>query len=253
MRKALLPLSLLIILLVITGLGRLLAGRHYVLSGEAGAVLYTATFDAYADDWDQYPGRLSAQVVDGALRIENQQPEAGPYSRTKQHFGDFDLLMETRAVDGPLDNAYGVIFRLQDKDTPSPADDNYYAFLISSDGYYRVMRALDGDLQELSAWIPSPAIRQGAGSDAPSNWLRVVAQADHFRFYINGQAAAVCIPDEPDGQSTYNDITGECIGGQMLETLVDDTIASGQIGVIVRTLGLPGAVVEFDNMVVVAP
>jgi hypothetical protein len=253
LRRALLPLVLLVILLGLIQVERWLSGQHYILSAQPGAVLYTATFEDYLDDWAQYEGRLQAAVVNESLRISNGQTNIGAFSETRQHFADFDLLLEARAVSGPLDNAFGVIFRLQTGASRSPADNSYYLFLISSDGYYQVQRMVAGESREISTWIPTQLINQGVGTVAASNWLRVVAQGDQFRFFINGIHVPLCIPDNPDSLSTYDEARGECLGGQMQDTLVDSSIASGQLGAVVLTLSEPNVVVDFDNVLVLAP
>ncbi len=251
MRKFLLLLTLLLV--VVVGLNTLLAEQHYIVSGEPGDVLYTAAFDGLLDDWQQYTGRLEARVEDQALHIISDTVGGGPFSAANAHFADFDVQAQAQALAGPLDNAYGLIFRLQNKGNDSPSDDNYYLFLVSSDGYYQVRRVLDNDDRELSAWIPSDLVNIGVGPDTEPNWLRVVAQGSHFQFYINGQPVALCVPDDPNGLSTYNDISGECVGGQMLTTLEDTAISSGQVGFIVLSLRESGVHVAFDNLVMTMP
>jgi hypothetical protein len=108
---------------------------------------------------------------------------------------------------------------------------------------------LDGQQKELSNWIPSPAINQDVGV---TNFLRVVAAGNHFRFYINGQLVQLCVPDDPNGVSTYNELNGGCLG-TMVDTLEDATIPNGQLGVVIQTLDEPGVIVDFDNVMVVGP
>lgn len=240
LRNVLVLLVLAAILIVLNQLSRSLADWHYVVTGEPGDVLYATGFDDRPDDWETYAGRLSAQVVDSALRIDVGASQSLPFSANHFYFGDFDLTVQARPVAGPLDNGYGVIFRAQDAN-------NYYVFLISSDGYYQVRRALDGEPKVLSDWIPSPLIVQGLDV---VNEVRVVAQGETFQFAINGQTVEVCIPDDPDAVSTYAD---QCIQGQMQPQLVDAAIAAGQLGVIAQALDEPGVAVEFDQVIVISP
>ncbi|MBZ0301897.1 MAG: hypothetical protein K8J31_19265 [Anaerolineae bacterium] len=240
MRNIILLLALAATLIVLTNLSALMADWHYVVTGEPGEVLYATGFDDRLDDWERYDGRLSAQMADSALRIDVGASQSLPFSTSRFYFGDFDLTVRARPLAGPLDNGYGVIFRAQDSR-------NYYVFLISSDGYYQVRRALDGQPKVLSDWIPSTLIVQGLDAD---NELRVVAQGETFQFFVNGQALELCIPDDPDAVSTYAD---QCIQGQMLPELVDDAIDRGQIGVIAQALDEPGVAVEFDNVRVFSP
>lgn len=243
MRKALILVGLAVLALVFHSLSRLAADWHYVIPSEPGAVLYVATFDAFLEDWDLYEGRLSAQVENGALVLEANAEHSLPFSAAAPYFDDFDLTVQAQALGGPLNNGFGVVFRLRDPR-------NYYLFLVSSDGYYRVVREVDGVQRELSTWIPSSAVSQGIGA---INHLRVVAQDNTFRFFVNGQPLALCLPADPTHYSTYNELTGECQGGSMITTLVDSSIGAGRLGVIVMALDEPGVRVAFDNLVVYGP
>lgn len=227
------------ILIILNRLSPMIAEWHYVVPATPGEVLYAATFDDVAD-WELYGGRLSAQVADGALRVVVDEVDSLPYSAAAPYFSDFDLRVQSQAVAGPLDNGYGVIFREQ-------GPDNYYLFLISSDGYYQARREVDGMEKTLSEWIPSPLVNQGLGA---INEIRVVARGDTFQFYINGELVELCIPNDPDGVSTYAD---SCIDGQMLPELVDDSIAEGRLGVIAVAFDEPGVEVDFDNVLVFGP
>lgn len=229
--------------LALHSLNRQAGGWHYTVPAEPGAVLYAATFDAFLGDWDLYEGRLSAQIENGALALDVGAASSLPFSAAAPYFAAFDLSVQAQAVGGPLNNGFGVVFRLRDPQ-------NYFLFLISSDGYYRVVRAVDGVQREISTWIPSPAVNQGIGA---VNHLRVTGSGDQFRFYVNDVPLELCIPDSPDGYSTYNDLTGECREGQMVETLVDGSIASGRLGVIAMTLDEPDVRVLFDNLIVYGP
>jgi hypothetical protein len=246
--------GVLLLLVILLGaayfINRLTANWHYVLPVEAGKVAYAATFDGFTDDWSLYQGKLSAQVDNGALQLEADDIKEKSFSVAKQYWDNFDFSLHASPVDGPLNNGYGVIFRLQNKDNNSPDDDSFYLFMVSSDGYYQVVRSLEGVQKELSNWIPSPLVNQGV---SVTNHLRVVAFGDSFRFYINGQLVQLCIPNNPDGISTYDDRRGGCIEGQMLDTLVDQSIPNGQIGAAIQTLDEPGVVVNFDNVVLIGP
>lgn len=272
MRKTVNLLALIVLLLALVGLNQLTANWHYVTSAQAGDVLYAAGFDGFLDEWEQYDGLLTAQVHDGGLRIEVGADNRFAYSLTSVRAGDFDLRLQARAVDGPLNNGYGVIFRFQKPEdsglvgaakrlvglgvqfrllpsTWQEAGDarSFYLFLVSSDGYYSVTRQHAGRYKEISTWIPSTYVNQGLDV---VNHLRVIATGETFRFFVNDQPVDLCIPDDPEALSTFTD---ECLQGQMLNALTDNTIANGQVGVIAMTLSEPNVAVEFDNLVIVAP
>lgn len=233
-----------LILIGVIALSRAAADWRYVTTAAPGEVMFVAAFDGLLDDWEAYDdGQLSAQPVDGALRLTVNAFQSLPYSLARPHFADFDLRVTTRAVDGPLNNGFGVMFRMQDRS-------NNYQFLISSDGYYQVFREVDGVEKIVSNWIPSDVVHQGIGA---ANDICVVGRGDRFNFYVNGELVPLCIPDDPNATSTYDDLMGECIGGQMLDTLTDSALASGQVGVVAQSFNEAGVVVEFDNFVVTMP
>lgn len=238
MRRVVILVVLIALLVGLIALQQLIANWHYVLTGEPGDLLYIATFDRFEDEWGIQGLRFDPVIADGVMRFDVNDIERSPYALTKPHFSDFDLRLEARPVAGPLNNGYGVMFRLQDAK-------NYYRFLISSDGYYRVDRMVDGVEKDLSTWVKSSAIDEGLDV---TNWLRVVASGEYFQFFINNQLVQLCVPDDPEGESTY--YLDECVEGTMVDTLQDDSFASGQIGPAVLTLDEPNVAVEFDNLVV---
>ncbi len=245
MRRILVVLLLAVVLAACFFLNRALANWHYVVPAAPGELLYVSTFDAFNEDWSLYEGRLSAEVSDSALRLTVGEPVAVPYSTASPHFADFDVRVQARAVEGPENNGFGVVFRQIDPD-------NLYYFLISSDGWYQVSRVLDGDSRELSTWIETPHVNQGIGA---VNTLRVVGRGDSFQFYVNDQPLLLCIPDNPEALSTYNWLDDVCVDGAMRDTLVDDSIAAGRLGVAAMTIqgSETGVVVAFDDVLVYGP
>jgi hypothetical protein len=233
--------------LVLVGLfllGRAAANWHYVYTANPGEVMFVSAFDGLLDDWQTYDdGQLAAQTPEGVLRLSVDAPQRSPFSAATPYFGDFDLRVTATAVEGPLNNGYGVIFRMKDPN-------NYYQFLTSSDGYYQVERAVNGSVRVLSIWIPSEIVNQGLGE---ANTLRVVARGNQFQFFVNNEPALLCIPDDPNALSTYDDLAEECIGGQMLDTLTDSSHATGRVGLVAQSFDEAGVVVDFDNLVVSAP
>jgi hypothetical protein len=231
--------AVLVVLVVLSGAT---ADWHYVAPNTAGTLLFASAFDGFNDDWQQYNGRLSAAIGDGTLQIDNGETGVYAFSIAKPYVANFDLSAEARAIDGPLNNGYGVIFRYRDPQ-------NFYMFLVSSDGYYRVSRVVDGDQRLLSEWIDTPVIAQGL--DTP-NRLRVVGRGNRFQFYVNDQLMQVCIPNNPDGVSTYRTGLG-CIDGTMQDELVDEGIVEGQVGVVALSIDEPDVVAAFDNVLVYSP
>ncbi len=248
MRRVMFLLGSVVLLGVVWWLRGSTDALRFVVPGNA-PVLYATTFGngALLEDWSQQDRRgYITDISDEALSLTIEEvvfiAEANPEAlraTNRYLFQDFDYRVQATANEGPVDNSFGVVFRQLDEET-------YYLFLISSDGFYSVWRQLPGvPLRELSTWIESDAIAQGIGA---ANAVRVTAQGADFQFYVNGEQLPVCIPDNPDGTSTFTG--GECIDGAMLTTLTDDNIPYGKLGVIVSPFAPGQLTVTFDNVVV---
>ncbi|MFN8527835.1 MAG: hypothetical protein U0670_04410 [Anaerolineae bacterium] len=258
-----------LVLVGLIALNRTLIKTHYIDGGANGTLLYAASFDGDAAsefnaEWEQYEGRLSAEILEGRLRLTIGDANRGSYALSRTWYGDFDVQTQARAIEGPVNNGYGIIFRALDRN-------NYYVFKVSSDGYYAVQRVLNGQSKYLSNWISTiPANAQPApelngvtvGTDLNTvNALRVVAHGNEFAFYINGIQAPLCIPNDPNGESVYYEFydTPEqrCVQGHMVDTLIDDSIDHGQIGLTAESFDFGDAdravIVEFDQVLIFAP
>jgi hypothetical protein len=274
-------LALLALLIGVNALYANIANTEIILDGEAGDLLYVSAFDGFLDEWELSEGQQSAQIADDALQIGVTVSNKAAWSIPQHTFKDFDITLKATAIEGPIDNAFGIIFRLQagtDSDTcdlpmvilciadgvpifkagirllvdNTSGNDvkNYYTFLISSDGYYSVWKVENGVEHELSAWIKSPSVNQDLNAE---NVIRVVGRGSQFQFFVNGEQMQVCIPNDPNAKSTY--AGGECIEGTMQSVLTDDSIPTGQLGALAQATqtGGGGVIIQFDNMTVFSP
>lgn len=138
------------------------------------------------------------------------------------------------------------MFRYQDVN-------NFYAFKLRGDGAYRVERFQNGTLDVLSEWQIASQALSGLGA---FNRLRVVAQSDQLRFFVNDQPVLLC-PKGADRRSTWNGLrSGACLSNnrQTAEALVDSAFKTGKIALgAVAGQGATGFRVAFDNVIVRAP
>lgn len=252
--------------------------RDRVLAGAPGELLYVSAFSGFSDEWDLYDGQQSAKVVDGQLELRVTAPQTATWSSARPHFREFDLSVSVTATTGPIDNAMGVVFQAQSLDDDAcdlPAvilcgvdrlvplagaairqvldasdSDVRLTFLISSDGYYSLRKVTAGQTRLLSAWIATPHIKQGLGI---ANRIRIIARDSSYRFLINGAPVSFCIPLDATATSTY--YGGECIEGEMRDSLRPDSFKSGKLGLIAQSTdtGGGGVVVRFDNLLVYSP
>lgn len=251
---------------------------------EAGELLYITSFDNYNDEWDIYEGNESAQIIadeTGNQRLVISMPvetsgSGGIFSLLNRKFRDFDVRVSTTQLqsDPSHDNRIGILFRYRD-------DKHYYAFEISGDGWYRLVKVETDDadavkVTEVSNWGPTTSfpedqfeppyptiIRPGSDNvivdnlDA-MNEIRIVGQGNQFRFYVNGQAMMLCLKGSTLNSMQRRRPTDPCVEGNEATFVYEDgEYEQGQIGFLVGNtagseLDYP-VTVAFDNVVVLGP
>jgi hypothetical protein len=216
---------------------------RYVVQVPSGQVAYAAAFDGFEDEWTLNDGRNNASISDGRLLLNVGESGQIFFAPTRYTFGDVDLMVETGALGGPTNNGYGVFFRMTDAS-------NYYSFQISSDGFYRLVRRINDREFEISTWIRSDLIMTEFGA---LNRLRVRAVGSDFQFWINDQSAFLCIPNDPNADSTY--AGGACIEGTMQASVYDPSFQVGRVALGAFTEQTQGedainVQVQFDNLVI---
>jgi hypothetical protein len=200
-------------------------------------VLYQDDFEQPSEGWDSADdGIVSYLIQEGRLVVTVDRPTAHAWSTLQYRMYDFALDFDALKLAGPDDNGFGVLFRYQDTE-------NYYRFDISSDGYYSVSKTAGGIAEEISPWKASDAILLGE----QTNHLRLVAQGNAFSFEVNGIPLNLCVgpgalwdPQSPD----------TCLGGEVMDTWMDDAFPEGQIALGVTSFGEPGPSIGFDNVVI---
>ncbi|MFN8413612.1 MAG: family 16 glycoside hydrolase [Anaerolineales bacterium] len=135
-----------------------------------------------------------------------------------KEFSDFVLEADVTKVDGPDNNAFGVIFRF------NPDTNEFYNFSIGADGYY--VLTMDGlnykDPKFLVDWDTSSDIKQGAAT----NHIKLVVVGNKIEYYVNDT---------------------------LLGEITDSSLSSGNIGFFASSFEEKGVHVSFDNVKVTEP
>lgn len=185
----------------------------------SGKVLYADGFqnpDSGWSTWKSADSQVSYQ--DGGLRMVVNRPGYDIWSRPARRFADTRIEVDARRYAGPENNDFGLLCRYRNSD-------NFYAFLIGSDGYFGIVHVQDGQYRVLTGGGEmqfSEAVRAGEAV----NQLRGDCVGSHLRLYINGTLAA-------EAQ--------------------DETIQSGEVGLMAGAFDEPGVDVWFDNFIVLKP
>ncbi len=171
--------------------------------------------------WREYnQGGAVVEIAEGTLSISTSQTGQIWWTNAGRDFTDTIITVQARQTSGPNNNAYGAICRYQD-------ENNFYFFLVSGDGFYAVGKYVSGEdrpiyLTPNQEYIFSDLINQGIAT----NLLRVSCVGDELSLSVNG------LP---------------------LITVSDTSFAGGDVGLGVSTLEQGTAVVQFDDLLVLAP
>ncbi|OGO48233.1 MAG: hypothetical protein A2W34_03810 [Chloroflexi bacterium RBG_16_64_32] len=181
-------------------------------------VLFSDDFSDPDSGWDRVQADEGLTDYDnGQYRIFVDQARFDRWANPGLSFTDVQVEADATKIGGPDDNDFGLVCRYQDIE-------NFYAFLISSDGFYAILKYSGGSSEILGSdsWPPSEAINQGAAT----NHLRADCIADSLTLYANGE---------------------------QLHAVTDSAFSSGDVGLIAGTFDEPGADIAFDDFVVLQP
>jgi len=194
------------------------AGGSATGSPRPDALLFDDFSDATSgwETWSDPNGSFVA-YQNGGLRLLVKEKEFDYWSRPGKRFVDARIEVDAVKLAGPNDNDFGLICRYQDRN-------NFYAFLVSSDGYAGIVRVEDGKYRVISGAQLSynQNIRQG---DA----------LNHLQADCIGQTLALKV------------------NNQVVAQVQDGGLAAGEVGVIAGTNATPGVDIFFDNFVVSKP
>jgi hypothetical protein len=186
--------------------------------GISGEDLFNDDFSQPNSGWRRASDEHgSADYGDDYYQITVNSAKYQVWSSPNLLFADSIIEVDAVKAAGNDDNLFGITCRVQ------PSQD-FYAFLISADGYYGIFRHQDDAFQLLgqNAMSPSEAIQQGN----VTNRLRADCVGNTLSLYINGQKVA--------------------------ET-TDDQFTRGDVGLIAGALSDPGVDIHFDNFSVFKP
>jgi hypothetical protein len=139
-----------------------------------------SSFNTDTGDWDtESSDDVARSYGAGVYQLRIATPNTLGWSTGPIRAADFYVEVDTYLLRGPLDNEFGLLFRHDGS--------NYYVYTISSDGYFRIQKWLDGAWQSVLDWTAAPAIAQGEGSH---NTLGLLAEGPQLTALANGQVLA---------------------------------------------------------------
>jgi hypothetical protein len=193
------------------------ACQSFVPSGE---LLFQDNFETPYKGWTRLPllpDGGQADFVPGAFRFYINTPKTDSLTTPGLSFTGTRIEADITRQAGPDINRMGLVCRYQDKQ-------NFYFFIISSDGFYSLGKIKDGAVSLLGMDQMQRADVILPGNNL--NHLRVDCIDDILTFYINGRQVA-------QGQ--------------------DSDFSKGDVGMLAGTFDEANLVVLFDNFVVLKP
>jgi serine/threonine protein kinase len=181
--------------------------------------LYRENFDVIGGNWTAFRDEDGITDFDqGGYRIRVDLAGWLFWSTAGREFTNMTAEVDTTKLAGPDNNEFGLICRYVD-------NDNFYSFVISSDGFYGIVRRLFGESEVLTGngLRSSTAINTGAAS----NHLRADCDDFTLRLWVNGI---------------------------LVDEVLDANLTSGDVGLIAGgTSDEPGVDILFDDLFVTEP
>lgn len=87
---------------------------------------------------------------------------------------DFEIETKIDKINGVTNYGYGLIY--------GGNGDNDFRFYISSSGYYKIVRVVNNNEQEIQKWTTTSYVKTG---NQKSNTLKIVKEGNTSKFYIN--------------------------------------------------------------------
>ena len=184
-----------------------------------GNILLIDDFSTHENSWNVWENEAGSAISyyqDGLVFIINTS-QFDYVSVPKGDFGDVRIEATANKLTGPDDNDFGIVCRFQD-------EKNYYGFIVSSDGYYGIIKVKKGAYQLLNGTNLefSPMIHGGF----EFNHLRADCIGNILNFYINETK---------------------------LVEVTDSDFSFGKVGLMAGSFKTPGVAILFDNFLVLKP
>jgi hypothetical protein len=187
---------------------------------DSGSVLFYDDFSSPdKGDWatlDENGARIAFEQE--GLRFQIDTVNYDYWSLSGMRLADATVAVQATMLAGPEDNDFGLICRFRD-------ENNYYALLISSDGYGGIVKVKDGlytILNHPKGLEFGPMIHTGA----ETNLLRADCIDDRLTLYVNHE--------------------------KFLEVR-DADFTFGEVGLIAGSFSQPGVDILFDDFFVIKP
>ncbi|MBN2044111.1 MAG: hypothetical protein JW757_03745 [Anaerolineales bacterium] len=186
-------------------------------TGGGADILFEDDFSNPESGWDRFnDGEGYTDYENGTYKIGVYTDTLFYWANPYRNFNDVIIEVQAQKITGGDDMQYGIICRHEDVD-------NWYAMIISGDGYAAIRKRYQGsELEFITDWAQVSAINTGNAA----NNLRAECIGNQISLYVNGTLAV---------------------------SVVDSDLTSGDAGLMAGTFEQTSTEVLFDNFVVRKP
>jgi hypothetical protein len=184
--------------------------------GDENTPFFMDDFSDHQNGWKLTIQDEGIVQYDGdAIRMLIKNPGTELWSTPGISIKDSSINVDAEKISGPDNNLFGLICRYKDSN-------NFYAFIVSSDGYYAIVKSIGGERKILSSdsFETSGFIQKGVSN----NHLRADCTGKTLTLYVNWEK---------------------------LDEVSDIDLSSGDVGIIAGTFNEPGTDIKFDNFIVI--
>jgi len=184
---------------------------------QSGETLFYDDFTNPSTGWDRFTSAEGTMDYDGSgYRFLVNALQANFWSTPGKSFRDVRMEVDVAKLSGPDENRIGLLCRF--------VDDNYYFFMVSSDGYYTIGKYIGGN-----------AIQLGQSEMQYDESIHTGLAVNHLRADCKGSTLILFVNGTPVAKAEDADLT------------------EGDVGLLAGTFAQPGVDVIFDNFVVLQP
>ncbi len=184
-----------------------------------GTLLDADDFSNTTNGWgtiDRSGGEIAYEYEGMTIKVNT--PNFSFLTVDGKNFHDSRIEIDAVLLEGPSNDNFGVLCRFKDFK-------NYYAFVISHDGYFGIYKVMDGVM----------TLGNDTGNLEYSDIIRKGGVVNHI--------TATC----------QGDILSLSVNDTLLSQIQDSSFSEGQIGLIASAYSDPGVKVLFDNLEVYQP
>jgi hypothetical protein len=135
-------------------------------------------FTSNTNNWsDRKDETANFYITNGKYYLDHTRDDKGWLSHISREFDstkDFEIETKFQHISGDTNSPYGVLWGKKDTD--------YFQFLITATGYYKVNRVINNESEDIVKWTKTDILKEGVGGE---NTVKITREGDYYKFYIN--------------------------------------------------------------------